>query len=175
MYWKNASTSSKFVRDIVTDRIRKTHDEKKECKDAYRDNALVYSSVRTFKDIIKGDASWIDARNEALKKYVEEKFLITSGFYDAEDVAIEEAVVTGDGYVEEVKGEKTIQYKPIYNSEDIYIDYDYETDEVKRYVMRIYGLDQKRKGAQSFTLHTPYGIETVIGIELDKESNIPGS
>lgn len=170
--WSSANMASKFVKDIMTNRIRKTHDEKKECKDAYRSNSLVYSSIRTFKDLIKGDGSYIDSRNESLKKYVEEKFINDSGFLDAEDVAIEEALVTGDGYIEEIKGETTIAYKPIYNSEDIYIDYDYENDEVKSYIMRVYGQDRSKEGVNQYTIITPYGRETIIGYKLPTESII---
>ena len=172
MGWKNGTTTSKFVRDIISNKERKTHEEKLECKKAYRDNALIYSAIRTFKDIIKGDRSRIDTRNDILKKYIEDKFLNTTGFLDAEDVAIEEAITTGDGYIEEVKGETLIEYRPIYNTEDMYIDYDYETDEVKRYIMRVYGVNMKKEGVGTHTIYTPYGIETVIGYELSKESII---
>ena len=132
------------------------------CKEAYRETALVHASVETMVDLIKGEKNIINTKNLILKKFLEEKHLEESGFNEAEDVCIREAVTTGNGYIELVlnKDGSIRKYLPVFNSEDIYIDYNYETDEVIRYIQKIYlerDMSQKEKSKYSVSIRTPFG------------------
>lgn len=169
----NGLFSTKFAKDIFENKALKTHDEKRLCKKYYRENSLIYSSIRTKRDLLLGDGRKIITENMTLKTFLQESFLETSNWTFAEEIAIEEAIVTGDGYIERLQGDKTIRYQPIFNSEDIYIDYDYEKQEVKRYIQRIYTKNNSvGKDVKQFTIWTPYGIESIYGYDLGRDNII---
>ena len=164
---------SKFARDIFTRKRRTIHEEMELCKEAYRENSLVHTSVETMTDLIKGDGFFIDTKNELLKRQLENKGFLQSGYSEAADVAVREAVITGNGYIEAIRDEKgnIRKFLPFVNSEDIFIDYNYESGKITRYVQRTY-LQPTQAKKKPVSIRTPYGIETVIGNIISPENII---
>lgn len=162
-------STNKFARDIYTRQRLDTHEEKKRCEEAYRENSFIQKGVNTLKNIILGDNPTLKTNAVQIKEFFEDTYYESSGLRDALDIAVQKAITSGDGFIEEVGEGKNIKYCPIFNSEDVYIDYDYQEDKVKRYILKLHQLDKKIEGAETFTLRTPYGIETVYGFELDKD------
>ena len=173
----NTSIESKFARDIFTRQLRSIHQEKELCKQYYRENSLVHTSIETMSDLIKGDSFIIDTDKRTIKDFIEKNIFYIKGFVEALDVAVREALITGDGYIEKVKDNKgrVIKYLPIPNSEDIYIDYDYNKDKVIRYIQRVLTRGIKKnlvKNAKTFTIYTLHGAVSVYGIEIPADKLI---
>jgi len=164
------SMDSKFAKDIFTQTKRSMHDDFVLCKKAYRTNALVHTSVETMTDMLKGDNCYIDSNNDVLKIFVEDHYFYDSGFLEGLNAAIKDAIITGNGYIEVCYNAdgKVSKYLPFFASEDIYIDYDYNSDKVKRYIQRVYNTQM----GKSFVLNTPLGPETIVGNEIPVENFI---
>lgn len=162
--------NSKFAKDIFTRRTRDMHEEFRQAKLVYNDNALVHASAKTMIDLIKGDGFFVESQNLVLSKFVEAK-VKSSGLWEAYMAALEDYVITGNGYVEIVKNKdgRTVKYLPFTNAEDIYIDFDYQKNVVKRYIQRVLRGDTQIKGATQWKLDTPQGRITVYGVEIPRD------
>ncbi|MFW6173358.1 MAG: hypothetical protein ACOC44_10030 [Promethearchaeia archaeon] len=161
--------SFKLAQDIFSERKLSVHQEKAECKKAYNSVSYVQVAVNNLVNVILGDKPFINSENETIKSYAKE-WKKLSKFGKAKKEAIQEAIITGDGYIRKLKGQNgNRKYKHIENSEDMYIDWDYQNNRPKRYIRRLYYTEAqaKREGIESFTLKTPYGLETIFGIEYD--------
>ena len=166
-------TTDKFAKDIFTKQNLSIHEEKRRAKRWYYEHALVHKGCNSLKNLIFGGEIRAVSSDDSFSRYVEKLVINSKGLGNSLDVAIQEAVNTGDGYIEILRGEKSFKFAPIYNSEDMYIDYDYEEDKVKRYILRVDNQQQKLySNVQSFTILTPRGSETITGIELNKEDII---
>lgn len=173
-----SSTDSKFARDIFTQKKRDAHEEFRQSKLAYFNNALVHAAVDKKVNIILGSNRFIDSLDPVLKKFLEDKYMPNKGFDESVVSAVTDAIATGNGYIETPRNKKgeIIKYIPFFNAEDIYIDYDFQKDVVRGYVQRVL-TGQKEKDdlnptAKNYSLWTPEGFVTVYGTYIKKENLI---
>lgn len=171
-------SDSKFARDIFTLKKKDMHQEFREAKLAYFNNALVHAAVDKKVNIILGDNREIETFNPVLKKFLEDQYMPKKGYDESVVSAVTDAIATGNGYIEKAldnKG-KVIRYIPFFNAEDMYIDYDFQKDITRGYVQKVLTGEREKgkipKGAKHHTLWTPEGIVTVYGIYIKKENII---
>jgi len=166
------STSSKFSKDIFTNKFRTIHEEFRESKKAYLYDSLIFASAKTMVDLIKGDGYEIETNNEILRKFIED-YVERTGLVQAYEAALEDYVSVGNGYIEIVRDSEgnVIKYLAFTNGEDIYIDYDYRRNQVRRYIQRVLtGQQTQIKSAKNYVLNTPQGPIQVYGVEIPKEN-----
>lgn len=163
---------SKFAKDIYNRQEIDLHEEKRRCKKYYRENSLIHAAAKTMIDLVLGDNFIIESKNEALKLFMESSLLEKKGFVKSYYSAIEDCIVTGDGFIEIARNDKEeiIGFSPINYAEDIYIDFDYKKNIVKRYIQRIQANDVQRPKASQFNITSPNGRETVYGVEINKNN-----
>ena len=173
-----ASTDSKFARDIFTRKRKDMHQEFREAKLAYFNNALVHAAVDKKVNIILGDNREIETLNPVLKKFLEDQYMPKKGFDESVVSAVTDAIATGNGYIEKAldpKG-KVVRYIPFFNAEDMYIDYDFQKDIIKGYVQRVLTGSREKseinKKARTHTIWTPEGWITVHGVYIAKNKII---
>lgn len=180
-----ASTlNNKFAKDIFTLRQRDMHEEFRQCKKAFYSNSLINAAITTMVDLIKGEGYYVESNNLKLAKYLED-YCKRTGLYEAYKTALLDYAITGNGYIEVIRNKKgeVVKYAPYSNAEDIYIDYDYQTNKIKRYIQRTlvgeHSSDKAKRlnsGGQKTTQHvilTPQGRQTITGIVVPKENLIP--
>ena len=163
-------TTDKFAKDIFTRHSLSIHEEKRRAKKWYYEHALVHKGCNSLKNLIFGGEIRPISDNISFNSFISKRILQDKKLSESVEIAVQEAITTGDGYIEILKGEKDFKFAPIYNSEDMYIDYDYEQDQVKRYILRV----DKQQGKlysniQTHTIHTPRGTESITGIEIEKD------
>lgn len=164
----------KYAQDIFTAQTLTIHQEKAKCKKAYTDNAFIQSGINYLINIIMGDCPGIESKNEIMEDYAK-KWLQFSKFGREGRSGIKQALISGDGYIHKIKGTKnSFMYRNIENAEDMYIDIDYKTGRVKRYIERMYytTANAKKLNLETFTLVTPYGTETINGISYTPDEII---
>lgn len=157
----------KLAKNIFNQKPLKTHEEKYRCKKAYNDNSYIQTGVNYLLNVVLGENPCIDSHSNILKKYAK-KWGKYSNATKAIKQALRQAIITGDGYVKKIRGNKgSIKYKNIQQSEDMYIDMDYETGRVKRYIQRVYYSQAKEKDIdiKTFKIRTPHGREHIKGVE----------
>ena len=163
--------SYKYAQDIFTAQSLTIHEEKLKCKKAHDSNTFLQAGVSNLVNVIMGDNPGIESKNEVLEEYGE-KWLHFSDYGPESKEAVTQAVITGDGYLRKIKGSLgSFKYLNIENSEDIYIDFDWNTQTVKRYIERMYytTAQAKEMKLESFTITTPRGTETFNGIEYSPD------
>lgn len=159
--------SFKLAKDIYSRKELTIHQEKQLCKKAYNEVSFVQMSLNNLISVIEGDHPKICSDNSLIEKYGN-KWAKISGWASAKKDAEMEALKSGDGYVRKIKGDKgSYKYFNIPNAEDIYIDWDYECMRPKRYIQKLYFSEAQAKklGIKSYNLVTPFGFETIQGIE----------
>ncbi len=159
--------SFKLAKDIFSEQTLSIHQEKAKCKKAYNDVSFVQTSVNNLCNILEGEKPQIVCENEVIKKYTD-KWERFSGWLRARREAEQEAVITGDGYIRKIKGNKgSFKYQHIENSEDMYIVWNYQENKPERYIMRLYytQAQAQKLGIKSFQVRTNFGIKTIFGIE----------
>lgn len=165
----------KYAQDIYSETTLTIHQEKAKCKKAYSENTFLQKAVNGFLNIIMGDNPHIKSDNESLTLY-SSRWMYFSCYLKEIRNGIKQALISGDGYVKKIKGDKgSFKYINIDNSEDIYIDWDYEQNKPKRYIQRVYYTEaqsKKIKNYSTFTLETPLGTETINGIEFSADEII---
>lgn len=164
----------KYAQDVFTEKTYTLHEEKAKCKKAYKDNSYIQMGVNYLLNIIMGDDPKIVSKNESLTLYAA-RWMFFSGYLKEVKAAIKEAIITGDGYVQKIKGDKgSFKYINIDNSEDMYIEFDYKNNRVKRYIQRVYYTEANAKkiNLDTFTISTPRGVETINGIEYNPDEII---
>lgn len=167
----------KYAQDIYSETYLTIHQEKAKCKRAYRDNTFLQKAVNGFLNIIMGDNPHIQSPNKVLMGY-SNRWLYFSNYLSEARNAIKQALIAGDGYLLKVKGDKgSYKYKNIEESEDMYIDWNYEENRPNRYIKRVYATEARAKDIKSpdyttFTLNTPLGTETINGIEYSSDEII---
>lgn len=166
--------SFKMAQDIFNSKTLTIHQEKAKCKKAYNTNSFVQVSVNYLLNVLEGEDPCIESENKVIKEYGR-KWGKFSNWKIARKEALQEAIITGDGYIRKIKGDKgSFKYQHIENSEDIYIDWDWENERPKKYIQRLYfsSAQAKRMGIKAHTLKTIYGVETIYGIEYSPEEII---
>lgn len=166
--------SFKLAQDIFSDKKLTVHQEKAKCKKAYNENGHLQKAVNNLVNTIEGQNPHVESENQVIKDYAKEwnRF---SNFGRAGREARQEAIITGDGYVHILRGKNgSIKYKHIENSEDMYIDWNHKENRPNRYIRRLYYTEAQAKklGISAFTLDTPYGKETIYGIEYSPDEII---
>jgi hypothetical protein len=159
--------SFKLAQDIFSETKLSIHQEKARCKKAYNNNSYVNQGVNELVNAMEGENPEIKCENEILHKFGE-KWEHFTGWKRSRKEAIQEAIITGDGYIKKLKGNKgSIKYQHIENSEDMYIEWDYRNNQPLRFIQRLWFTEAqaKKRGIKQFTLQTPYGVETIFGIE----------
>ncbi len=166
--------SFKLAQDIFSDKTLSIHQEKARAKKAYNDNSFVQVAVNNLVNLLEGENSGVCSENMIIKDYGE-KWENFTNFKNAKREAENEAIITGDGYIKKIKGSKgSFKYKHIENSEDMYIEWDYKNNKPRRYIRRLFYTEAQAKslGVKKFTLQTPFGLETIFGIEYSPEEII---
>ena len=167
----------KYAQDIYSEKTLTIHQEKAKCKKAYRDNVFLQKATNGFLNIIMGDNPHISSKNEILENYAG-KWMFFSNYLAEIRSGIKEALANGDGYVRKIKGDKgSFKYLNIENSEDIYIDWNYEENRPNRYIERKYETVARAEGIKApeyatFTLNTALGTETINGVEYSADEII---
>jgi hypothetical protein len=164
----------KYAQDVFTTQTLTIHEEKQKCKKAYSDNGFIQTGVNYLVNIIMGDDPGIESKNEVIEEYGE-KWLHFSNYGPEHREAITQAVITGDGYLKKIKGSLgSYKYLNMENSEDMYIDFDWKTQTVKRYIERMYYTTAQAKELklETFTIQTPRGVETFNGVEYSPDEII---
>lgn len=159
--------SFKLAKDIFSELKLSIHQEKAKCKKAYNDVSFVQTAVNNLMNVLEGEKPKIVCENEVIENY-SKKWERFSGWKRARREAEQEAVITGDGYIRKIKGDKgSYKYQHIENSEDIYIDWNYQENRPNRYLQRVYYTQAQAKNLniKSYQIKTTYGIETIFGIE----------
>ena len=156
-----------MAKDIFTEQSLTIHQQKLRCKKAYEGNSFVQVSVNYLLNIILGDKPGINSENESVTIYAS-RWAHFSGYSKEMKEALRQAIITGDGYLRKIEGSKgSYKYDNIENSEDIYIDWDYHQMHPKRFIERVYFTEAQAKNLKikAYTLNTPYGTETIQGVE----------
>jgi hypothetical protein len=169
-----ASMGFKMAKDIFSELNLTIHEEKARCKKAYRENSYLQTAVNNLVNVIMGDCPEIFSENQIIYRYAK-KWQRFSKHKKAIREGINEAVTTGDGYVKKIKGNLgNFKYQHIENSEDMYIDYDWEKEQPKRYIRRYYYTQAQAKkiGLKAFTLKTSEGVRTIFGVEYSPDEII---
>ncbi len=167
----------KYAEDIYSETTLTIHQEKNKCKRAYRDNTFLQKAVNGFLNIIMGDDPHIQSKNETLGSYAR-KWMFFSNYLNELRNGIKQALITGDGFVRKIKGDKgSYKYVNIENSEDMYIDWNYEENRPNRYIQRVYATEARAKDIKSpeyktMTINTPLGTETINGVEYSADEII---
>ena len=164
----------KYAQDIFTKKTYTLHEEKAKCKKAYADNSYLQMGVNYLLNIIFGDNPRIVSKNESLTIYAT-RWMYFSEYLKEARAGIKEAIITGDGYVQKIKGDLgSFKYRNIDTSEDMYIEYDYQNNRVKRYIQRVYYTQANAMDVKigTFKLSTPRGFETINGIEYSPDEII---
>lgn len=164
----------KYARDIFTTQTLTIHQEKAKCKKAYMDNIFIQTSVNYLVNVIMGDNPGIASKNEIIEDYGE-KWMHFSQYGPEGREGINQAVISGDGYLHKIKGDKgSFRYKNFENAEDMYIDYDWKQGKPKRFIERMYftTATAKKLKLKTYTIATPYGVETINGIEYSPDEII---
>ena len=172
------SSDSKFAKDIFTLKKKDMHQEFREAKLAYFNNALVHAAVDKKVNIILGDNREIETLNKVMKKFLEDQYMPKKGFDESVVSAVTDAIATGNGYIEKALdgSGKVVRYIPFFNAEDMYILYDFEKDVVTGYVQRLLTGERSKgkqdKNAKNHTVWTPEGFITVYGKFIPKKNII---
>lgn len=164
----------KYAQDVFTERTYTLHEEKAKTKKAYKDNSYIQMGVNYLLNIVMGDNPRIVSKDESLTLY-SARWMFFSEYMKEVRSAMKEAIITGDGYVQKIKGDKgSFKYINIDNSEDMYIEFDYKNNRVKRYIQRVYYTEANAKKIKldTFTISTPRGVETINGIEYNPDEII---
>ena len=159
--------SFKLAKDIFSEQKLSIHQEKAKCKKAYNSVSFVQTSVNYLLNIIEGEKPQIVSENEVLEKF-SKKWQRFSGWAKARKEAEQEAIITGDGYIRKIKGDKgNIKYKHIENSEDMYIIWNYQENRPERYIQRLYYTQAQARNLniKSYQIKTNFGLKTIFGIE----------
>jgi len=159
----------KYAQDIYSETTLTIHQEKAKCKKAYNDNTFLQKAVNGFLNIIMGADPHIQSKDETFTAYAS-KWLFFSSYLKEIRSGIKQALIAGDGYVRKIKGDKgSFKYINIEDSEDMYVDWNYQENRPDRYIKRVYYTEAASKKISSeikvFTLQTPLGTETINGIE----------
>ncbi len=166
--------SYKYAKDIFTSRTLTIHEEKAKCKKAFDDNTFIQTSVNYLVNVLMGDCPGIESPNEVLEDYGD-KWLHFSQYRPEAREAITQAVATGDGYLRKIKGNKgSFKYVNIENSEDIYIEFDWKTQQPIRYIERMYFTvaQAKKLKLKQYSVQTAWGVESFNGIEYSPDEII---
>jgi len=169
-----AGVGFKMAKDIFSETSLTIHQEKARCKKAYNDNSYLQTAVNNLVNVIMGENPEIFSENQVIKKYAK-KWAKFSNWKKAKKEAIQEAIITGDGYVKKIKGNLgNFKYQHIENSEDMYIEYDWQKEQPKRYIRRYYYTQAQAKnlGLKAFTIKTINGVETIFGVEYSPDEII---
>lgn len=167
----------KYARDIYSETTLTIHQEKAKCKKAHSDNTFIQKGVGQLLNVVFGDDPHFESKSGVLMGYTK-KWAFFSGWMAEMKAGTKQAFITGDGFVRKIKGDKgSFKYKNIENSEDMYIDWDYDLNQPKRYIERVYATQARAEGIKSpeyktFTLNTPLGTETINGIEYSADEII---
>ena len=167
----------KYAQDIYSETTLTIHQEKAKCKKAYRDNVFLQKAVNGFLNIIMGDDSHVQSKNETLGNYAR-RWMFFSNYLGEIRNGIKQALITGDGFVRKIKGDKgSFKYVNIENSEDMYVDWNYKENRPNRYIQRVYYTEARSKKIKTpeyktFTINTPLGTETINGISYDADEII---
>jgi len=159
-----SSGNKRFVSDVYSEKTLTPHEEMLECRRLYDTNGLVVSAVQTMRDFIIGDEISVETEDNATKKFFE-KFFIDSNFKEALKVAIENMIITGNGYIEVDNPDYPSKFYPVTRSEFIWLDLD-KNGNIIRYIQEIPGSQLGLKVKQ-FTLRYIYGTKRAVrGIEI---------
>lgn len=169
--------SYKYAQNIYSETTLTIHQEKAKCKKAHSDNVFIQRGVSQLLNVVFGDNPHIDSTDPVMLGY-SNRWYFFSNFGAEMKAGSKQAVITGDGFVRKIKGDKgSFKYKNIENSEDMYIDWDYDLNKPKRYIERVYATQANAEGIKSpeyatFTLTTALGTETINGIEYSPDEII---
>jgi hypothetical protein len=169
-----AGVGFKMAKDIFSETSLTIHQEKARCKKAYKDNSYLQTSVNNLVNVIMGECPEIFSENQIIKKYAK-KWSKFSNWKKAKKEAIQEAIITGDGYIRKIVGNLgNFKYQHIENSEDMYIEYDWEKEQPKRFIRRYYYTQAQAKnlGLKAFTIKTSEGVKTIFGVEYSPDEII---
>jgi len=169
-----AGVGFKMAKDIFSETSLTIHQEKARSKKAYKDNSYLQTSVNNLVNVIEGECPEIFSENQIIKKYAK-KWSKFSNWKKAKKEAIQEAIITGDGYIRKIVGNLgNFKYQHIENSEDMYIEYDWEKEQPKRFIRRYYYTQAQAKnlGLKAFTLKTSEGVKTIFGVEYSPDEII---
>lgn len=171
------SVGFKYAEDMYSQTTLTIHQEKAKCKKAVQDNTFLKKGLQQLMNVVFGDKPGIYSKNEILTGYAK-RWQHFSGYMPGLKAACKQAVITGDGYLRKIKGDKgSYKYINIENSEDIYIDWNYDENRPNRYIERVYYTEARAKNIKTpqyktFTLNTPLGTETINGIEYSADEII---
>ena len=167
----------KYAQDMYSETTLTIHQEKAKCKKAFSDNTFIQKGIGQLLNVIFGDDPHFVSTNMTLMGYTK-KWAFFSGWLAEMKKGAKQALTTGDGYVRKIKGSLgSFKYKNIENSEDMYIDWNYEEERPNRYIERVYATQAnaeeiKTPEYKTFTLKTPLGTETINGIEYSPDEII---
>lgn len=182
--WGSSGFIDKFVKDIYTERPISIHAEKRRCKLGYRGNAFLQTVVNNTMHLLRGKNPGIKSPNEALQIYGNKKFIPDSGFNLAEMDAMTQALISGDGFVEELETSKgNTRYISIEAAENMWVDWNYKEHKPIRYILQVDVLEGQiltgsgsdfwggnlGKDVRTFQLYTPEGPQVIMGFEYPAE------
>lgn len=114
-----------FVEDVYGEKVLTPHEEMVQARITYNTDAHVAGAVATLKDFVIGGELSVDTDNPSVKKYFDE-FFVRSGFKQALAEAVENMIITGNGYIEiglSPNG-NIVKFFPVSKSETIWIQPD---------------------------------------------------
>jgi len=167
------SGNKRFISDIYNEKTITPHEEMTECRRLYDTNGLVVSAVQTMRDFIIGDEIGVETEDNATKRFFD-KFFIDSNFKHSLKIAIENMIITGNGYIELDNPASPTKFYPIMRSEFIWLDMDTKGNLI-RYIQEIPGSQLGLK-VKHFNIKYVYGTKRAVkGIEIpaDKLIHLP--
>lgn len=160
------SLNKKLIQDIYEEKTLTPHQEMVECRRMYQTNSHIVTGVETLKEIIIGDKLSVETNNDQTREFFEQ-FFEDSGFMDAFHEAVENFIITGNGYMEKrgsVNNQnKIMAFSSVPMSELIYKDL--QKGKLKRYILE-YPYSSQQKDMNYFTINYLGRHKSVRGREI---------
>jgi len=162
--------NSEFIEDIYGEDVLTPHEEMRAGFRMMHNDPDVAAAIGARVDVILGDELSVDTEDDSTQEYFEEE--VMPKLRRPLRNAIRDMSMTGNGYVEVLRGKNTsvpLDFEEMQRPHKVYIDYEDGTFNIDKYVVQQRGLD----GGKSFDVRYYNGRrKTVRGFPMEKENII---